>query len=81
MAQAFTEDEIADFLAQLDRFRRTLPARQQRILDTLMEAAAMDGGEPGIDPEVEAFAWRPEQPWPVEPRRVARAIRRGTTTS
>ena len=50
VAQPFTEKEIADFLAQLDEFRRTLSAR-------------------------------PQHPWPVEPRRVVRAIRRSTTVT
>ena len=78
MSQAFTEDEIADFLAQLDGWRRTLSTRQQRILDALLEAAAGEGAA-GIEPDVEGFQWRPEhagQPWLVEPRRVARVLRR-----
>lgn len=81
MAQTFTEAEIADFLAQLDGFRRTLGSRQQRILDTLLEAAAVGGHEPGIDPDVEGFTWQPERPWTVEPRRVVRAIRRQDTAA
>lgn len=80
MPQRFTEAEIADFLAQLDGFRRTLGGRQRQILDTLLEAAAVGEGDVSIDPDVEGFAWRPEQPWPVEPRRVARTIRRAGAT-
>jgi hypothetical protein len=78
MSQQFTEAEIADFLAQLDQFRRTLDGRQQRILDTLLEAAAGPMSE--VDSEVEAYVYRTEQPWSVEPRRVARAIRRRSET-
>jgi hypothetical protein len=76
MAQPFSEAEIADFLAQLDGFRGTLSSRQRLILDALLEAAAVGDRDVGIDPDVEGFAWRPQQEWPVEPKRVARVIQR-----
>lgn len=76
MAQPFSEAEIADFLAQLDSFRSTLSSRQQRILDALLEAAAVSDRDVSIDPDVEGFVWRPQQQWPVEPKRVARTIQR-----
>ncbi|MBI2761359.1 MAG: hypothetical protein HYX51_08045 [Chloroflexi bacterium] len=81
MSQQFTEAEIADFLAQLDQFRRTLDGRQQRILDTLLEAAAGTGPMAEVETEVEAYVYRTEQPWSVEPRRIARAIRRRSETT
>ncbi len=79
MAQQFSEAEIADFLAQLDGFRRSLGSRQQRILDALLEAAATGELEAGIDPDVEGFVWQQERPvtgYGVEPKRIARVLRR-----
>ena len=74
MAEPFTEDEITAFLAQLDAFRRTLSARQQHLLDILLEAAAVTGREGGIDPDVEGFIWRPPRTRPLESRRVVHAV-------
>jgi len=73
MAQAFTESEIADFLAQLDYFRTTLSPRQQRILDTLLESAA--GANLDATSEVEGFVHHVEREWPEEKRRIARVLR------
>lgn len=79
MSQRFSEAEIADFLAQLDGWRRTLGARQQRILDALLEAAATGEMDAGIDPDVEGFSWqqsRETSTTMVEPKRIARVLRR-----
>lgn len=79
MPQRFTEEEIADFLAQVDGFRRTLAPRQQHILDTLLEAAAGGATGGGFEADVEGFAWQPEQQWSVDPKRVVLAVRQAAT--
>lgn len=76
MAQAFTEDEITDFLAQLDSFRAGLAPRQQRILDSLMEAAA--GADLDGRSEVEGFVHHVERDLSVERRKIAQVLRRAS---
>ena len=78
MAQPYTESEITDFLDQLDVFRSTLSARQQRILDELLSSVAMGIGDAGVDPDREGFQWRPKQEWSVDPKRIARVIQKST---
>ena len=77
MPATFNEAEIADFLAHLDGFRRTLNGRQQQILDTLLEAAASGPGFVTEDGDVEGFALRPDGQPELSPetRRVGRVLR------